>query len=158
MNPVQFPLNPVRAVGRTTRAPRGTSSVHHAGGTRGCGRQDWTTRRREAGRRHLRPLFAARPANCWPLVLEACAGRRIRRLCPPAVACSAGYVCLLLAFAMPTALLMFLPPFCSFCLLPVHSMCARIDVAPVCKLQELSCWQLQHGPAVAARAPVHLTC
>ena len=28
----------------------------------------------------------------------------LRALCPPAVACSAGYVCLLLAFAMPTAL------------------------------------------------------
>ena len=28
----------------------------------------------------------------------------------------------------------------------------------VCQLQKLSRWQLQHGPAVAARAPVHLNC
>ena len=63
-------------------------------------------------------------------------------------------VCLL-AFAMPTALLNILPPFILLCLPPVHSMCARI-VPSNNSLQaaRLSCWQLQHGPAETARAPV----
>ena len=51
------------------------------------------TARREAGQLCLRPLFLLRgrpPAGC--LFLEACAGRRICRLCLPAVPCSAGCV------------------------------------------------------------------
>ena len=59
--------------------------------------------------------FAARPANCGPFVCcEACAGRRIRWLCLPAVPCSAGFVCLL-AFAMPWPL-----PFSCSCPRSVH--------------------------------------
>ena len=45
------------------------------------------------------------------------------------------------------------PRSCAFVLCPVHSMCARI-VSACLQAARLSCWQLQHGPAVAARAPV----
>ena len=55
--------------------------------------------------------------------VEACAGQTICRLCPPAVACSAGFVCLL-AFAMPCPLpSSFLPPF-NFALPPCSFPCA----------------------------------
>ena len=58
------------------------------------------TARREAGRHPLAAaVFAARPANCGPFVcFEACAGRRIRELCPPAVPVLRA-VCLLPFFA-----------------------------------------------------------
>ena len=81
---------------------------------------------------------------------EACAGRGVRRLCPPSVACSAGFMCLL-AFAMPCPLPFstFLPPFILLC--PLFIPCAPGSSR---KLERLSCWQLQHGPAVAARASV----
>ena len=101
--------------------------------------------------------FAARPANCWLLFLRGLG----RSDYPPAVfACSglvlqAVFACLL-AFAMPGPL-----PFSSFAPFnfalppPVHFHVRRDHrKASVCKLQELSRWQLQHGPAVAARAPV----
>jgi len=107
----------------------------------------------------------ARPANViWQLLffckagqllavvfLEACAGRRFRRLCPPAVACSAGCVPVArLCHAMPTALNVLAPVhFALFA--PCHSMCARINSLQAARLSR---WQLQHGPAVAARAPV----
>ena len=79
-------------------------------------------------------LLRGRPtAGCC---FEACARRRVRRLCLPAVPCSAGCVPARLCHAMPTALLNSLPPFCSFCLPPVHSMCARIVEPTVCKLQD----------------------
>ena len=108
---------------------------------------------------------------------EACAGRRIRWLCLPAVPVLRAvlFACLPSLPAMPTALIKFLPPFillvpvhfASFASLPLfHSMCARITAkqgrryfsvrASSLPATKLSRWQLQHGPAVAARAPVHL--
>ena len=72
------------------------------------------------------------------LFFEACAGRRVRRLCLPAAVlfCRLLFACHPLP-AMPTALHQFLPPFkfalppfCSFCFVcPCFmSMCARITV------------------------------
>jgi len=59
-------------------------------------------------------VLAARPANCGPFVCcEACAGRSVCWLCPPAVPCSAGlFVCL--------------PAFC-LC----HAHCPSHVLAPV---------------------------
>ena len=79
--------------------------------------------------------------------------------------------------AMPTALIKFLPPF--ILLAPVHSILLVLCLHPVhvhvrqdrrlvragglfpvrassLPAARLSRWQLQHGPAVAARAPVRL--
>ena len=108
--------------------------------------------------------FAARPANCWLLVLEACAGRRIRWLCPPAVACSAG--CL---FACHFACQAHCPstscprsvcfaPFNCALFAPVHPCAPGSSFVSTNSLQaaRLSRWQLPHGPAEATRAPVHL--
>ena len=65
-------------------------------------------------------------------------------------------VCLL-AFAMPCPLPFstFLPPFILLCL-PLFIPCVPgSPPQPTClQAARLSCWQLQHGPAVAARAPV----
>ena len=86
---------------------------------------------------------------------------------------SAGCVCLqclvqqavcLLAFAMPCPLpSTFLPPFILLCpvlfilLCPLFIPCAPGSLqATRLQAARLSCWQLQHGPTVAARAPVHL--
>ena len=107
------------------------------------------TARREAGQLCRRLLFFCEAGQLLAVCcFEACAGRRVRRLCP----CSTGCVPARLCHAMPTALISSCPRSVHFALPPVHSMCARI-VASL--LQELSCWQLQHGPAVAACAPVH---
>ena len=123
------------------------------------------TARREAGQRRLLAAVLLqglyRPDRLQ-LCFKACAGQIVRRLCLPAAAlfcrlcclqrpCSAGFVCLF-TFAMP-------------CPLPTSSVCPRsILLCPPVhfhvrqdrrrKLYGLSCWQLQHGPAVAARAPV----
>ena len=82
-------------------------------------------------------MFAARPADCWLLVLRPVLGRE-----------SAGCVCLqclvqqavcLLAFVIPLPFSSFLPLFSLFCFTPVHSMCARIislSTQHVCKLQD----------------------
>ena len=116
------------------------------------------TARQEAGQLHLlavvttRPVpvgssagcFAARPVpagSSAAVYFKACAGQFICRL----------FACLL-TFAMP-------------CLRPTsilpHSVLhspapCSLPCAPgsPCKLQGLPCWQLQHGPAVAARAPI----
>ena len=82
--------------------------------------------------------------------------------------CSAGCVCLLAILpAMPTALLNSCPRqvcfaqfICFVGLCPCSVPCAPGSLSSllgpaVCELRELSRWQLQHGPAVAARAPVH---
>ena len=114
--------------------------------------------------RHRQLLFLLRG---WPSVavcFEACAGRRVRRLCPPAVALFCGLcACCHPLPAMPTALIKFLPPFSLLC--PVHLLlfacplfipCApgSLSAKPTClQAARLSRWQLQHGPAVAARAP-----
>ena len=133
------------------------------------------TARREAGRHRLwLLLFAARPANCGPFVV----------LRPVPGGESAGCVCLQCLIQQAVCLFIFachahcphqrscprsfcFAPSSSFCFAPVHftllclplfhSMCARITVC-LNSLQaaRLSCWQLQHGPAVAARAPVPL--
>ena len=109
------------------------------------------------GRTSSAAVVCCEAGQLWAVCsFEACAGRRVRRLCPPAVACSAGCVpvarlCHAHCPSQHFAPVHFaLPP-------PVHSMCARIVKPTVCKLRELFCWQLQHGPAEAARAPVHLT-
>ena len=112
------------------------------------------TARREAGQRHLRLLFAARPAICGCLFLEACAGRRVRRLCPPAVVCSAGCVPARLRHAIPTALLNSLPPF-SVALPLFNSMCARIVEPSVCKLQDCPIGSCNTG---LQRRPVRRFC
>ena len=108
--------------------------------------------------------FAARPAICCRLFCSLC-----RTESPLAVsacsACSAGCVPVQPLPAMPTALnslppFSCLPPFSSFLLAPV-SFHVRQDQQfkhHVCKLRELSRWQLQHGPAVAARAPGPFDC
>ena len=137
--------------------------------------------RREAGRRHPRPLFAARPANCWPFCFEACAGRRIRRLCSPAVAVQRA-VCLLACspFACHAHCPHHLAPIKFACPRPFHfcfivlchlfhvhvrqdrrlgpAVCRRKFVVQQFASYELSRWQLQHGPAVAARAPGPFDC
>ena len=103
---------------------------------------------------HQPALHGKRPANfiCWllfttrPVPVGSSAGCVCLQR-----PCSAGFVCLP-TFAMPCLLPMFTSPrsvlhFPAPCSLP----CAP---GSSCKLQELPCWQLQHGPAVAARAPV----
>ena len=119
------------------------------------------TVRQEAGQPCLRPLFllGGRPtAGCC---FKACAGRSVCRLCLPAVPCSAGCVPATLCLPCPLPCSSVCPrsscfaPFSLLCL-PLFSPCAPGSSQVCCKLQELSCWQLQHGPAVAARAPVHL--
>ena len=113
---------------------------------------------------------AARPANCGPFVCcEACAGRRVRRLCLPAVPCSAGFLfaCCPLP-AMPTALLNSLPrssclprPFILLLFATCSCPCAPGSSSPntnSLQAARLSRWQLQHGPAVAARAPGPFDC
>ena len=109
-------------------------------------------------------LLQGRP-TVGRLFFKACAGRRIRRLCPPAVACSAGCVpavfTLCLPCPLPSSVLapvqVCFAPFYSFCF-PLFIPCAPGSAITTNSLQaaRLSRWQLQHGPAVAARAPVHL--
>ena len=105
------------------------------------------TARREAGRHPLAAVvFAARPANCW-LFLEACAGRKIRRLCPPAVVCSAGCVPACLCHAHCTH--QFLPPI-HFALLAPLSFHVRQDHQFIIIQQFASCETVPL--AVATRA------
>ena len=125
---------------------------------------------------HLPALHGERPANviCGCCLLrgrpsvavcfEACAGRRIRRLCLPAVPVLQAVFCLPCHLCLPCPLPFstFLPPF-KFALprsvhfaLPLFSPCAPGSscVEPTClQAARLSRWQLQHGPAVAACAP-----
>ena len=109
--------------------------------------------------------FAERPANCWLLCFfEACAGRRVRRLCLSAAAQFCG-LCVRLQWLVQRAMFACCSP------LPCHAHCPQRSsprsVHFVCPLfipcapgstslqaARLSCWQLQHGPAEAARAPV----
>ena len=116
-------------------------------------------------------LFAAKPAIGWLFLQSLC-----RTESPPAVsACSClvlRAVCLLPLFAChthcPSQHLPRSSLFCPvlfICLLapiPFHVrqdrrvVCFSSLLGPaVCKRRKLSRWQLQHGPAVAARAPVH---
>ena len=118
-----------------------------------------------AGRHRLRQLlFRCEAGQLVAVCFEACAGRRIRWLCPPAVVlfCRLCFACLAIfachahcphrscprSFCFAPLILLRLPLF--------HSMCARIVISSCVRassLRELSRWQLQHGPAVAARAP-----
>ena len=115
------------------------------------------TARQEAGRRRLRPLclLQDRPtAGC--LFLEACAGRRIRWLCPPAVPVQQAVCLSTLCLPCPLPFTSVLAPV-HFALLPLFLPCApgSSQVKATClQAARLSRWQLQHGPAVAARAPV----
>ena len=101
---------------------------------------------------------AGQPASV-AVCFEACAGRRVRRPCPPAVALFSGLcACSPLPYPLPSST--FLPPFILF---PPCSFHVRQDrrvkfvVQATClQAARLSHWQLQHGPAEAARAPVHL--
>ena len=98
------------------------------------------------GRRHLAAVVCCEAGQLLAVGFEACAGRRVRRLCLPAVPGSAGCVPIHSLPAMPTALNS-LPPF--KLLAPVHSFCfclppvhvhVRQDHLPriptVCKLQD----------------------
>ena len=62
------------------------------------------TIRQEAGRRHRQLLFRCEAGHLLAVYFEACAGRRIRWLCPPAVACSAGCVLPAVHFCLPCPL------------------------------------------------------
>ena len=128
------------------------------------------------GRRHLQLFVCCKAGHLWPLFLQGLC----RAESPPAVsACSALFsrlfVCLPSLPAIPTAHLKFICPipvalphsFCFVVLSPVpcHAHQDRRLAGPavcfqsgpaVCQRRKLSRWQLQHGPAVAARAPVHL--
>ena len=125
--------------------------------------------RREVSHRHQQLLFRCEAGHLWPFVRGLSRAEN-----PLAVSACSGLFCGLFVClpailpAMPTAYLIICPRSSLLC--PVHfillhfafpcsSMCARIVVLgpAVCKLRELSRWQLQHGPAVAAHAPVHLT-
>ena len=124
------------------------------------------TARREAGRRwSAAVVFAARPANRWLLcfvrpVLGGESAGCVRLQC---LFCGLCACCHSLP-AMPTALLNILPPLSLLC--PVHFKfcfacprscpCAPGSNTTCLQAARLSCWQLQHGPAVEARAPVHL--
>ena len=119
-------------------------------------------------------VFAARPANWWPFVMRPVPGGEsagcvrlqwlvLRAVCLPAA----------ILPAMRTTLLNICPrSFASSLLAPIHCALPRfIPCAPgssvrassllgpaVCQLRELSRWQLQHGPAVAARATGPFDC
>ena len=125
------------------------------------------TARRKAGQRRLRLLFCCEagqllavvssrpvPAGSSAAVLQGLC----RSDCPPAVFACSGLVlqamCACSPFAMPCPLPLFTSPR-SFCFARTCSFqCAPgSSQATVCKLQELSRWQLQRGSAVAARPP-----
>ena len=130
------------------------------------------TARREAGQ-HLRLLFCCEAGQLLAVVsLRPVPGRSSAGCVRLQWLCSAGCVPARLCHAMPTALNVLapvhllqvcLPPFTLLRLPLFIAMCARIGFRAsslssnqhVCKLRELSRWQLQHGPAEAARAPVH---
>jgi len=79
---------------------------------------------------HLRQLlFSLRGRSFVAVCFEACAGRRVRWLCPPAVPVLRAFVCLPSLPAMPTALHMILPPFICFTLLaPIQFIVLRCPV------------------------------
>ena len=72
-------------------------------------------------------LFSLRGRSSVAVCFEACAGRRIRWLCLPAVPCSAGF-CLPATLCLPCPLPSSVCPrsFASVCFALFISMCARI--------------------------------
>ena len=137
------------------------------------------------GRQHRQLLFLLRGRSSVAVVSSRPVPGGESAGCVCLQCCSAGF-CLPVhpLPAMPTALISSCPRSVCFKLLcPIHllhcalprpfhfaSVCfpCSLQCAPgsvrasslsgpaVCKLRELSRWQLQHGPAVAARAPVYL--
>ena len=110
---------------------------------------------REAGRRHRQLLFLLRGRPSVAVCFEACAGWRVRRLCLPAVPCSAGGVPT--CHAMPTALLnvlapiqVCLPPFCSFCFILLAT--CSFPCAPGSSLCEVQATCLQAARTVPLAA------
>ena len=118
---------------------------------------------------NLHCMARGRPTSSVALFCyKACAGRRICRLGSPAVAV------LQAVFCLPCHLCHVVPlPFSTVCprssllcpvlfilLCPLSIPCAPGSSVCCNSLQaaRLSCWQLQHGPAVAARAPVPFDC
>ena len=136
---------------------------------------------------HLPALYSKRQANIVGSCCFCCEDRHLWPfvLRPVPDGASAGCVCLqclfcglcaCLPFCLPCLLLSTSCPrssFASSCFAPIHfasplfhchvrqdrrfRASSLLSGPAVCKLRELSRWQLQHGPAVAARAPVHLT-
>ena len=84
---------------------------------------------REAGQLCGSCCFRCEAGQLWAVCFfEACAGRRIRWLCPPAVAVQQAFCLPAILPAMPTALISSCP-ISSFALFaPVPSMCARIVI------------------------------
>ena len=107
------------------------------------------TARQEAGQRRLRLLFCCEAGQLLAVVSlrpvpDGLSAACVRLQRP----CSAGFVaCCRLCHAMPTALIVLAPVQCCFAPCSFH---VRQDRRKL--LYELSRWQLQHGPAVAARA------
>ena len=115
---------------------------------------------------HLRLVVCCKAGHLWAVCFEACAGRRIRWLCLPAVpvqqavsACSGlfcglfGCLPLCLPCPLPSSTSCF-APFTVLCLpCSFHVLQDRRVRASSLPAARLSRWQLQHGPAVAARAP-----
>ena len=128
------------------------------------------TARREASQ-VIGCCFAARPATSWLFVSSGpvpdgesagcvCLQSLVQQAVLPAVPVLKA-VCLSIFACHAHCPHQFLPPFS--CFAPIHLVClprscpcapGSVSVPAVCKLRELSCWQLQHGPAEAARAPV----
>ena len=87
------------------------------------------------GQRHQRLFFCCKAGHLWAVCFEACAGRRVRRLCPPAVALFCGLCACLSLPAMPTAR-------SSSC--PVQSFCFALPRSCPCAPGSSVCQQNQH--------------
>ena len=98
----------------------------------------------------LRPVPGGESAGCVAcsgLVLQAVFACRVTFAMPYPLPFST--VCPRSSLLCPVLFILLCP--CSFPCAPGSAVCYK---PTVCKLRELSRWQLQHGPAVAARAPV----
>ena len=136
------------------------------------------------GRQHRQLFVCCAVGQLWAACFcEACAGRRIRWLCPPAVACSAGF-CLPASLCLPCPLPSSVLAPVHFCFAPVHftfassapvpfpcapgSSCRLLHqfVVRASSLFQPTCLQAarlprrqqQRGSAVAARAPCSVRC
>ena len=101
----------------------------------------------------LRPEPDGESAGCVCLQLPCSAG------CVPACLCLPCPLPFISSCPRSVFIKLLCPVHLLHCALPLFMPCAPGSplLGPaVCKLRELSRWQLQHGPAVAARAPVHL--
>ena len=121
-------------------------------------------------------VFLLRSRSTVAVCFEACAGRRVRRLCPPAVACSAGFVvacrclfcglCACCQFCLPSPL-----PFSSFapvqvCFAPLHLLCLLVHChvrqdrsgPAVCQGQQFVRASSLSGPAVCLQTNKFASC